>query len=93
MSYYATINGYDLGDVGSNSGWFEFARWLNEIGGEQTRKLSEQGSADAQGVLREISKVVAKSGDIKTTKDNLITLIGKNKGTLIISDGVGEGDA
>lgn len=100
MSQFATIDGQELGQVATNSGWYDFTNWIEEIQGiDALRHVAEYGWYEGN-LLDVASNLVAvvrdgePSPDQKSIAVGLYRMLkdrGNANGVLVISDGTGEG--
>lgn len=99
MSYYAALDGRDVGDVATNSGMHDFSEWVTELeGAEALRYLTEYGeSEDLEALETELAAALESADptpDQRSIGEGLLAIL-RNRGNatvLIISDGVGEGE-
>ena len=96
MSYYATVDDADQGDIATSSGWHDFAKFVATLEGvDELRNLTDYGWADDGNRLASDLQGAIDTGimsDDQTDIAKELLAIAKNMeldAVLTISDGVG----
>ena len=100
MSMSASIDGRDAGQVATNSGWYDFVRWVDEIEDVPAlRQVTEYGSfegdlSELEADLQAAIDHADPTPDQQSISDGLIAILERagEATVFIVSDGAGESE-
>lgn len=90
------LSAYDvenyLGDVGSNSGWSQFAKWAATQGGALEQVANDGWTEDIELLKLQLSKARLKDPSNESVRQALVDAAAKAKEIFLVTDGVGATD-